>query len=251
MKKYHVLYEKGDHRWTVLYIDPDKPEDILDSNEYLISHGDSHLMLDPGGFAVFPAVLSTLVQIVDPMKIDRVFASHQDPDIASSLSLWQELNPNIKCYISWLWHSFVPHFGGNDETYIAIEDGGMVIDLNGYKLDVIPAHHCHSAGNFHIYDRQAKIYFSGDVGAALLPNDQRHLFVEDFEAHIPHIEYFHRRWLGSNEHKNAWCDRVMDLDIHLLCPQHGSIYQGPQVKQFLSWLRGLNVGIASNKRVRL
>lgn len=248
MKKHHVLFERGERRWTVLYQDPDKKADLLDSNEYLVSSGKEHMLLDPGGFAVFPAVYSTLVQLIDPAKdLKFVFASHQDPDIASSLSLWQKINPEIRCYVSWLWSSFVPHFGGTEETYISIEDKGQVIDLNGYKLQAVPAHHCHSAGNFHLFDPEAKIYFSGDAGAALLPNDQRRLFVDDFEAHIPHIEYFHRRWFGSNAHKNEWCDRALDLDIQMLCPQHGSIYVGEQVGQFLHWLRGLNVGTTSNK----
>ena len=247
MKKHHLLYEKGEARWTVLYKDPAKKADVLDSNEYLVSYGDRHLLLDPGGFAIFPAVFSTLVQLIDPMKVEAVFASHQDPDIASSLTLWQKINPEIKCYVSWLWKSFVPHFGGTEETFIAIEDRGRVIELGDYRLQAVPAHHCHSAGNFHLYDPQSKIYFSGDVGAALIPDDQRHLFVEDFESHLPYIEYFHRRWFGSNEHKNAWVDRALELDIQLLCPQHGSIYQGEQVGQFLNWLRNLNVGTTSNK----
>jgi len=248
MKKHHVLYENGDHRWTVLHNDPDKKPDILDSNEYLISNGDRHMLLDPGGFAIFPAVLSALVQITDPAKVEKIFASHQDPDIASSFSLWQKINPDLKCHISWLWESFVPHFGGQAEHFLPIPDEGMPIDLGDFRLQAIPAHHCHSAGNFHLYDPESKIYFSGDVGAAMVEDDQRTLFVEDFELHLPHIDQFHRRWFGSNEHKNNWCERALEMDIKLLCPQHGSIYVGDAVKQFLTWFRNLNVGTTTNSK---
>jgi len=250
MKKHHVLYENGDRRWTVLHNDPEKPADILDSNEYLISNGDRHMLLDPGGFAIFPSVLSALVQITDPAKVEKVFASHQDPDIASSFSLWQKINPDIKCHISWLWESFVPHFGGQADHFLPIPDEGMIIELGNYTFEAIPAHHCHSAGNFHLYDPLSKIYFSGDVGAAMRPDDKRTLFVEDFDKHLPYIEQFHRRWFGSNEHKNNWCERALEMDIEVLCPQHGSIYVGPAVKQFLTWFRNLNVGATSNNRVK-
>lgn len=250
MKKIHVLFEQGDYRWVVLHRDPNKGADILDSNEYMISYKGKHLLLDPGGFEIFPTVLSSLVQLIDPQDIEAIFASHQDPDIASSLSLWQEINPNIKCHASWLWSSFLPHFGGTKETFISIPDQGEDLNLNGLKLKAIPAHHMHSAGNLHLYDPQSKILFTGDTGAALLPNENRYLFVEDFDAHVPFIEVFHRRWFGSNEHKNHWCERVMDMDVKLLCPQHGAIYVGDQVKRFVDWLYKLNVGQASNLEVK-
>ncbi|PCI30438.1 MAG: flavoprotein [SAR324 cluster bacterium] len=251
MKNHHVLYKKGDCRWTVLHRDPEKYDELLDSNEYLITVGNKHMLLDPGGFAIFPSVLSTLVQMINPQDIELIFASHQDPDIASSLSLWKEIKPEIKCHVSWLWENFVPHFGGDAETYVPIPDKGHKIDLNGHIFETVPAHHMHSAGNFHLYDREAKILFSGDTGAAFLPNDQRYLFVDDFEAHTPYIDYFHRRWFGSNEHKNDWCERVSEMDIELLCPQHGAIYFGDNVKRFIDWLYKLNVGSANNRGNKL
>ncbi len=41
--------------------------------------------------------------------------------------------------------------------------------VGGEKLEIIPAHYLHASANFHVYDPEAKILFSGDVGAALLP----------------------------------------------------------------------------------
>ena len=247
MKKYHTIYERGDFKWSVFYRDPEKKPDILDSNEYLISKGGKHILLDPGGFAIFPTVLSTLVQLVLPEDIELIFSSHQDPDIASSLSLWLEIQPEIKCYISWLWETFVPHFGGKKESFIPIPDKGVDINFHGNQFVAVPAHHMHSAGNFHFYDPETKILFTGDTGAAFLPKDKSYLFVEDFNDHLQYIEGFHRRWLGSNGHKNDWCERVSELEIDLICPQHGAIYKGDDVKKFIEWLSKLNVGGASNR----
>jgi flavorubredoxin len=244
MKHTRCFYEDGAHKWIAIVRDPERPDGLVDTNEYLVVHQDAGLLVDPGGAEIFPAVFSALSAEFDPGALAGLFASHQDPDIISSLALWLEFNPDLPCYVSWLWASFIPHFGGRSETFVPIPDAGMDIDLNGLGLQAVPAHYLHSSGNFHLYDARAKVLFSGDVGAALLPRASEALFVEDFDAHIRHAEAFHRRWMGSSEAKRAWCERVARLDIDMLCPQHGAIYQGADVERFINWFDGLRVGIA-------
>lgn len=243
MKTAQVIYEDGGHRWIALVRDPNRPDYLVDTNEYLVIDGEDSILLDPGGIEIFPAVFSALSAEFDPRKINKLFASHQDPDIISSLSLWLEFNPQIKCHISWLWTSFVPHFGGNNDTFVSIPDGGADIMVGGQRLKAIPAHYLHSSGNFHVYDPKAKILFTGDVGAALLPPGDESLFVEDFDRHIRHAEGFHRRWMGSERAKRDWCNRVSQMDIEMMCPQHGSIYRGEQVRRFIDWFAQLEVGM--------
>jgi len=119
----------------------------------------------------------------------------------------------------------------------------MDISLEGLMLQAVPAHYLHSSGNFNLYDKIAKVLFSGDVGAALLPAGEDGLFVENFDRHIRHAEGFHRRWMGSNEAKRRWCERVSKMDIDMLCPQHGAIYRGADVQRFINWFDELQVGI--------
>lgn len=243
MKTIRAIYEDGAHKWFAITRDPNRPDYLVDTNEYLVVSGDDAILVDPGGSEVFPAVFSALSTQFDPRKISKLFASHQDPDIISSLSMWTEFNTDIKCYVSWLWSSFVPHFGGTKETFIDIPDNGTDILVGSQRLQAIPAHYLHSSGNFHLYDPKAKILFSGDVGAALLPPGEDGLFVENFDRHIRHAEAFHRRWMGSERAKRDWCSRVAQLDIEMLCPQHGAIYQGADVKRFIDWFAHLEVGI--------
>lgn len=243
MKTARTIYEEGDHKWVAIVRDPTRPAYIIDTNEYLVIKGDDSILLDPGGSEVFPAVFSALSTACDPRKIDKLFASHQDPDIISSLSMWLEFNPKVKCYISWLWTSFLPHFGGEDDTFVAIPDAGMEIMLGGVRLQAVPAHYLHSSGNHNLYDTKAKILFSGDIGAALPPPGEDSLYVENFDRHIRHAEAFHRRWMGSEKAKRDWCSRVSSMDIDMLCPQHGSIYRGEDVKRFIDWFSRLDVGV--------
>ena len=188
-------------------------------------------------------VFAALSKEVDLSTVKLLFASHQDPDIISSLALWLEFNPNLKCHLSWLWGTFIPHFGGNDETFNLLADEGGTIKVDNLELQAIPAHYLHSAGNFHLYDPKARILFSGDIGAAMLPPEEDSLYVEDFNRHICHAETFHRRWMGSNTAKKIWCDRVRTMEIDMLCPQHGAIYRGDDVTRFIDWFDELEVGI--------
>jgi flavorubredoxin len=243
MKKTQTIFQNGDHKWIAIVRDEAKPDFLVDTNEYLVTHGGQGMLLDPGGLEVFPAVFSALATEFDPSAITSVFASHQDPDVISSLALWLEFNPRMQCYMSWLWSSFIPHFGGDASTFVTIPDEGMAISLAGLALQAVPAHYLHSSGNFNLYDRTAKVLFSGDVGAALLPPERQSVMVEDFSSHIRYAEGFHRRWMGSNEAKRQWCERVAHLDIDMLCPQHGAIYQGEDVQRFINWFDGLHVGV--------
>jgi len=242
MKKIQTIFEQGDHRWDVVTRDPEKPDYLIDTNEYIVMQGDKAILTDPGGMEIFPEVFSAITSEMDARHIVALFSSHQDPDVISSLALWLEFNPELKCYLSWLWSSFIPHFGGNGETFIPIPDDGMEIPLGRIRLRAVPAHYLHSSGNFNLYDPTAKVFFSGDIGAALLPQGEDDLFVKDFDRHIRHAEGFHRRWMGSNEAKLDWCRRVNDLDIDMLCPQHGAIYQGADVKRFINWFAELQIG---------
>lgn len=243
MKQSRCIFQDGSHRWLAITRDPKKPGHLIDTNEFLVSHGNDSILCDPGGIEIFPAVFAALTQECDPSRITAIFASHQDPDIISSLALWLEFNPAMKCYTSWLWASFLPHFGGNEKTFVEIPDAGMPITLAGLQLQAVPAHYLHSSGNLHLHDPKAKILFSGDVGAALLPPEMDGLFVEDFARHIRHAEGFHRRWMGSNEAKLDWCERVSRLGLDMLAPQHGAIYTGADVQRFINWFSELKVGV--------
>ena len=242
MKKTFEIYRNGEHKWLAVSRDPERPEYLIDTNEYLIVDGDEALLTDPGGSEIFPAVFSAICEEFDPAKIHRLFASHQDPDIISSLALWLEFNPKLRCYASRLWTSFIPHFGGTSDTFMPIPDEGLKMSVGKVLLEAIPAHYLHSSGNFHLYDSAAKILFSGDVGAAMLPKDSNELFVKNFDRHIELARGFHQRWMGSRHAVLDWCDRVSGMKIDMLCPQHGSIYQGRDVMRFVDWFSELEVG---------
>ena len=238
-----VLFDNGEHQ-CMMFDDLVSGEGVQ-SNQFLITDNEQYLLLDPGGDLTYTPLSLELSKHIPVQDLTYIFASHQDPDICSSLALWLEFNPAMRCHVSWLWSSFIPHFGGTADTFVSIPDEGADISLDGLSLRAVPAHYLHSSGNFNLYDKVARVMFSGDVGAALLPPGEDGLFVDNFDKHIRHAEGFHRRWMGSNEAKRRWCERVSQMEIDMLCPQHGAIYQGADVQRFINWFDELQVGIVN------
>jgi len=238
-----TIFYNGRHQWIVFGRDPDKPDKIIDTNQYMIVDGDKSFLMDPGGIEIFSSMLAAVLRHTEIENLVDIFASHQDPDIISSLGLWDQALPKATLHAPWIWESFIRHFGLDNITYNAIPDEGLSIVLNNAKLMFVPAHYLHSSGNFHVYDSQAKILMSGDVGAALEAPGAS-MYVDDFEAHIDKMKMFHERWMPSNAAKQNWIDRVRKLDIEYMAPQHGRIFKGEDVNNFLNWFEKLDVGSA-------
>ncbi len=241
------IYEKDGHAWYVFGREREKYETVVDTNEYLIVSNDHYLLLDPGGTEIFPNVVSAVSEVVDVGRIRTFFCSHQDPDVMSSLPLWMGLCPKAKIYLPAIWSGFLAHFGHEYvDNFVSVPDEGGTIPLANEMADLqlIPAHYCHSSGNFSLYDPSARILFSGDIGAAIMPPEVNGLEVESIEAHIQYMEPFHKRWMPSQKALQGWVGRVRELEVDMICPQHGSVISGDNVPLFLEWLEQLEVGSA-------
>jgi len=231
------------YQWFVFGRDPEKKQGIIDTNQYMIKTDTRTILLDPGGIEIFASMLTAVLHYVSVDEITDLFASHQDPDIISSLGLWEEALPHAKLHTPWLWESFIRHFGSKNIQFAPIQDEGGTLDLGKAHLEFIPAHYLHASGNFHVYDPKAKILMSGDVGAALETEDAP-MYVENFADQIDKMKMFHQRWMPSNRAKQDWINRVRELEIDILAPQHGRIFKGDDVQRFLDWFEELEVGIA-------
>lgn len=71
MKRFDYIYENGKHKWGAIARDPERPEALIDTNEYLVMYGDQALLTDSGGTEIFPEVFQALSSEFDPRKIRR------------------------------------------------------------------------------------------------------------------------------------------------------------------------------------
>jgi len=243
MRKNIALYNGEEHRFILLNESEPGEEDGIPSNQFLIMHKGKGVLLDPGGFGVMPQVLNELLQYVQPEDIEAIVLSHQDPDIVGGLTTWLRLT-SARVYVSRIWQRFLPHYGITGmQRFIGIHDEGESLTLNsGLELQFVPAHFLHSPGQINVYDPISKILFSGDVGASEVPTENCEVFVEDFNAHLPHTAGFHKRYMASNRALRYWVQQVRKLDIDIIAPQHGPLYKGQAKEDFLSWLYDLPCG---------
>ena len=239
-----ILFRSSEHRFVLLNESEPGEEDGIRSNQYLAMHGETAVLMDPGGFGVMPRVLSEMLRHTSPNGLKAIILSHQDPDIVGGIASWLELT-SAPVYVSRIWMRFIPHYGIRSmERFVGVPDAGMTLSIApDFELQLVPAHFLHSEGQINVYDPLAKVLFSGDIGAAMLPQDHHSPFVDDFASHLPYIEGFHRRYMCSNRAARMWVEAVSRLDIDMLAPQHGPIYRGQAVRDFLNWFAELECGV--------
>jgi len=116
--------------------------------------------------------------------------------------------------------------------------------LGNTPIKALPAHFLHSEGNFQFYDVTSKILFSGDLGASLVPHEEAAKPVTDFNAHIPTMEGFHKRYMNGNKACRFWANMVRSLEIDAIVPQHGRPFIGKKiVNEFINWIEHLECGL--------
>ena len=242
-----ILFDTGEHKVT-LFTDMVTGDEGVQCNQLLICHDHHAALFDPGGQLTFQPLQLAIADVCSMKELDYVIASHQDPDIISSLDRWLMFS-KARILISRLWERFLPHLvpdyrGEEGESrIIPIPDQGMDIELGNSIIKALPAHFLHSVGNFNFYDPVSKILFSGDIGASMLETEQVKP-VDDFPTHIASMQGFHERYMVSNQVCRLWVKMVRELDIEIIVPQHGRPFVGKaMIDQFLDWFSDLKCGI--------
>ncbi len=244
-----VLFRNQDHQ--CLLFDKLVTGDGVQSNQFLILHKGKAVLLDPGGYLTFSALSSGISKYCDTAELDFIFASHQDPDIISSLDKWLTHTP-CKVVSSRLWARFLPHLVSDTvrqtiqsnvfDRIVAVPDEGMNVPVGDTVIQCIPAHFLHSAGNLHFYDPISKILFSGDMGGSF-GGEKDGPSVVDFSKHIPSMTGFHRRYMANNSVCKLWADMIRQLDVEMIVPQHGKYFKGKLIiSEFLDWISTLQCG---------
>jgi len=242
-EKEKVLYDNGVHKCVMFSFDDESHEDsFLSVNQYLIVQNGVGVLIDPGSEAIFDELYEAVSKHVDIENIKFIFFSHQDPDVSGSIAQWS-ISCNAKFIMSGLWVRFMSHYGFTEMSRImALPDHGAKLNFGHDALKFVPAHFLHSPGNFSLYDTKSKIVFSGDIGAAVVNSPEGYKRVSNFEEHKVHLLGFHKRYMGSNKLCRAWVSKIEELDVSMIAPQHGLVFEGEDCKLFLEWLKELECG---------
>ena len=242
-----TLYETPEHVCLMFSDLVDDHDDLpVQTNQFLIVDHGHGALIDPGGQMTYNALFLAMNRYFPPKQLDYVLASHADPDIVASAGRWLT-SSSCDILISRVWERFLPHFcsvGKTEGRIVPIPDTGMAIPLGQSHLLAVPAHFLHSEGNFQFYDPVSRILFSGDLGASMVHANVAAKPVEDFDAHLPLMAPFHRRYMSGNRVCRLWAQMVRGLDIEWIVPQHGQAFHGKaMVNRFIDWVETLDCGI--------
>lgn len=245
----YTLFSNGTHR-CICFSSLVKGEGVQ-ANQFLIIHDKHAAVIDPGGDLTYTPLTIELMKYVRLQDLDYVIASHQDPDIITSMPRWL-VHTNATVVASKLWARFLPHLnsafmsdrmkGDWSERLIELPDRGQDIPMDDTVIKSLPGHFLHSVGNFQFYDPISKILFSGDMGASIVPDAKTP--VENFDEHIPFMRGFHQRYMCSRKVIKLWANMVREMDVEMMVPQHGKAFVGKEmVHKFLDWIEELDCGI--------
>lgn len=242
----YELFRQNDHL-CIAFPDLVRGDEGVQANQFLVVHRGQSALIDPGGALLYTPLSLAVARYVPLKDLNYVCASHQDPDIIGSVDRWLMYTPaTIVC--SRLWGRFIPHSvphyqkSGGGDRYLLLPDEGAEIPLGDGALRAFPAHFLHSVGNFQFYDPVSKILFSGDLGASMWDGEYRP--VTDFDAHLPTMAAFHRRYMASNRACRWWARRARRLDIAMIVPQHGPPIAGAAaIARFIDWVENLVCGV--------
>lgn len=232
-----VIYLRDDHAiYWLGYFD----NTAFRCNVYLIKDKNKAWIVDPGNRLFFNTIKSRVEQIISVTHLDGLIICHQDPDVAASMVDWLAICPELKVFTTPRTQVLLPHYGVNDYHYVDVEASPVLHLPSGAKLQFIQAPFLHFSGAFTTYDDKAQALFSGDIFAAL--DIHWRLFVEDFNEHILKLDLFHKDYMASNLAARGFIERIKDIPMKAILPQHGSIITYKDVDSALQYLRELRCG---------
>lgn len=212
------------------------------NNPYLIKDGDEVVIIDPGSRldAHWKIVRKKIESIVPLNKITMIIATHQDPDLCASIPLIEEVVGinNFEIITTARTSLFIPYYDVKTEVTI-IEDRDIMEIGDGRELEFITSPYLHFPGAMTVYDSLEKILFSSDIFGAF--SIDWNLYANEFYNEA--IKTFAEAYLPDKRHLINFLDKIKDLDIELICPQHGSLIPRAQISKAVETLRNLEVGI--------
>ncbi len=233
-----LLYESQGHKIYWLGIEE---ETAFRCNVYLIEDGEEFLIVDPGSRLYHEELKKRIATIVDPKKITGLILSHQDPDVASSMIDWIDINGDVTIITSGRTNVLLPYYGRKDYNFYNISGSGEYKFKSSRTLKFVEAPFLHFPGAYTTLDMTSHMLFSGDIWAAL--DIEWNLVVNDFQSHKQNMDLFHLDYMASNVAARGFVRNIEKEEVEAILPQHGSIINGDDVAEAFDYLRNIQCGL--------
>ncbi|WP_408954778.1 MBL fold metallo-hydrolase [Natroniella sp. ANB-PHB2] len=213
----------------------------LHCNPYLIVEGSEAILIDGGSRTDFSSVMMKILQTgIQPSDIKNLIYQHYDPDLCGSIPDFEEIidNNNLSIISHRENNIFIKYYGGSLRRR-CIEGLDFEWEFSsGRKLKFIRTPYAHSPGSFVTFDEKTGVLFSSDLFGSYAK--QWDLFLEldskcydcysykdcsvnKNECPILGIIDFHINIMTSKKALTYALNRIKELPVQLVAPQHGSV----------------------------
>jgi len=203
-------------------------------NAYLITGQEKTALID----TVDPTKWDVLKAYLEQIKtIDYVIIQHVEQDHSGSLPMVLEKYPNAKVIAnSKAKELILTHLHVPEEKIQVIEDGEK-LDLGGLTLQFIFAPWVHWPETMLTYLPERKLLFTCDFLGSHLATSS--LFIEDERlVYLGAKRYYAEIMSPFRNLIKGHLEKIKKLDIDMIAPSHGPIYQNPQfiVEAYEEWI---------------
>ncbi|MGZ7160567.1 MAG: FprA family A-type flavoprotein [Methanobacterium sp.] len=204
-------------------------------NSYIVHGNEKTALIDTADPDKKQEFLSNLSKT--NLKIDYIISNHAEQDHSGSIPYVLEKYPEAKVITSPKCMELLKDLHLiPDDKFQTVEDG-EVIDLGNKTLRFIYTPWVHWPETMVTYLEEDKILFSGDFfGSHLATSDlfvkDEHLVYRAAKRYYAEIMMPFRTIISKN------MDKIKDLQIEMVAPSHGPIYDNPEIifEAYLDWI---------------
>ena len=203
---------------------------------YLLSRGDTHVLVDSGAQTARTEVQQTLDDALDGDALEAVVLTHADLPHSGNVPMLREVYPDIDVYSS----SGLPGVVGLSDDVEKCERG-ETMSIGRREMSFINPPLQDIGHSTWVYDETDDVLFTADgIGNTHVPGDCLNVSTE-FENDVPRsaIDAFHRhklRWLvyvNSEEIMNAVRELLERWDPAYIAPIHGNPIERESIDTYL------------------
>lgn len=200
-------------------------------NSYLVQGSEKTALIDGAHKGFENLFVENVEAITDFKNIDYMVVNHTEPDHSGAIRLVIEHNPDIVVYGTAACLKNLDNIVRMPFNRVAVKDGDT-LELGGKTLTFCVSPNIHWPDTMMTYLAEDKILFSCDFLGAHYAEPtmyvhkayKKDLYEKEFKVYYDAImEPFAKFVLRA-------LDRIKDLDIALVCPSHGPMIAGDDIK---------------------
>lgn len=200
-------------------------------NSYLVQGSEKTALIDGAHKGFENLFVENVEAITDFKNIDYMVVNHTEPDHSGAIRLVIEHNPDIVVYGTAACLKNLDNIVRMPFNHVAVKDGDT-LELGGKTLTFCVSPNIHWPDTMMTYLAEDKILFSCDFLGAHYAEPtmyvhkayKKDLYEKEFKVYYDAIMGPFAKFVLRA------LDRIKDLDIALVCPSHGPMIAGDDIK---------------------